>query len=99
MDNENKSAVEILGTAFAEMMKRAWEAERQAKEEKARADEWYKRWCRKDEDCKELQTALAAEIKGHEKTKAQLEEAERCINVMLEDTERATEPQESPTKA
>jgi hypothetical protein len=92
MDNENKSAVEILGTALAEMMTRAWEAERQAKEEKARADEWYKRWCRKDEESKELQTALAAEIQGHKNTKVQLEAAERAIELMLEKEERIGEP-------
>ena len=92
MENEAKSAVEILGVALAEMMKRAWEAERLLKEEKARADEWYKRWCRKDEESKELQTALAAEIKGHERTKAQLKEAEGILTTIVENEERIGEP-------
>ncbi len=93
MKNEAKSAVEILGTALAEMMARAWEAERLLKEEKARADEWYKRWCRKDEESKELQTALAAEIKGHERTKAQLKEAEGTISILIGEIEPNGEPQ------
>lgn len=92
MDNQNTNTLDTLfqclGKAFAEMMERALEAERKLKEAQKRADDWYKSWQRKEEDYKELQTALSVEIREHQKTKAELEEAVHAVNVLDNELER-----------
>ena len=101
MDNQNTNTFEILGQclgkAFAEMTERAIEAERKMKEAQKRADDWYKSWQRKEEDYKELQTALSVEIREHQKTKAELEEAVRVVNVLDNELERMRKPEPAET--
>lgn len=101
MENKNPNTFEILGQclgrAFAEMTERALEAERQMKDAKKRADEWYKSWQRKDADFKELQTELSVEIREHQKTKAELEEAVRAVNVLNDELERMRKTERAET--
>lgn len=100
MKEDKKTPIEILSDALASMTERALEAERERDSAKKRADEWYQSWKRKDEEAKELQTMLSAEIKGHGKTKAELEEAVRAVNVLNDELERMrkTEPIETLTQ-
>ena len=100
MNEDKLTPIEILSYALASMTERALEAERERDTAKKRADEWYKSWKSKDEENKEMQAMLAAEIKEHGKTKAELEEAVRAVNVLNDELERTrkTEPSETLTQ-
>ena len=90
--------IEILSYALASMTERALEAERERDTAKKRADEWYRSWKSKDVEAKELQAMLSAEIKGHGRTKAELEEAVHAVNVLNDELERIRKPEPAPTR-
>ena len=83
--------------ALANMTLVAMTAESKKENADKRAKEWYEYYQRKTEEFNELQTALAAEIKGHEATRIQLEEAIATVDKLsaelkrLKDTRGKTE--------
>lgn len=89
MNENTKTPIELLTDMLAAMTARAIEAEHQRDQAKERADEWYKHYLRKDADHKETQGLLDAEIKAHQKTTADLEEAFRIVGVLNDELEKA----------
>lgn len=103
MNNHEKTPIEFLTDLLATMTLRATVAENERDEVKARSLDWYKSWERADKESKEAQAALAAEIREHQKTKAELEEAVHAVDVLNDELVRmektlpavsAGEPQE-----
>lgn len=88
MMNENKTPLLMLTDALAAMTERATKAEQERDEAKARSLEWYRSYERKDKECKEMQGILNAEIQAHEKTKAELAEAEHAVDVLNDELVR-----------
>ena len=75
MNEEKKNPINLLTDALANMTLTAIEAERERDDAQKRGDEWYKLFQKKEAENKELQAMLAAEIKGHQKTKVELDQA------------------------
>lgn len=90
MDKNTRSPIELLTDLLATMTERATVAEKERDEAKARSLDWYKSWERADKESKEAQAALAAEIRAHEKTKSDLEEAAHTIDVLNDELVRIT---------
>ena len=68
MNEKPKSPVERLTDALADMSILAIEMEQERDEARERENEWYQAYLRKDEQLKETQAKLAAEIEEHRKT-------------------------------
>lgn len=68
MNEKPKSPVERLTDALADMSILAIEMEQERDEARERENEWYQAYLRKDEQLKEVQAKLAAEIEEHRKT-------------------------------
>lgn len=90
MSNNEKTPIELVTDLLAAMTLRATVAENERDEVKARSLDWYKSWERADKESKEAQAALAAEIRAHEKTKSDLEEAAHTIDVLNDELVRIT---------
>lgn len=82
MKEIQRTPIERLTDALAEMTERATVAENEKEAAEARALDWYKKWEQKDKDYKELQGILNAEIQEHQKTKGVLEEAVRAVEAL-----------------
>lgn len=79
---KQRTPIEQLTDALAEMTERAMVAEKARDGEEESSDRWYKRWHKADKDYKELQCILNAEIQAHQKTKGELEEAVRTVEAL-----------------
>lgn len=90
MDNNTRTPIELLTDMLAAMTERAVAAEKERDEVKARSLDWYKSWERVDKAHKETQAALAEEIREHQKTKAELEEAIHAVDVLNDELVRIT---------
>lgn len=88
MDNKELNVSERVGNILGALLDVAFESGQQAKEAKRKADEWYGHFMRKNEECKELQAMLAAEIEGHQKTKAELEEFAKAVQDLAAENEQ-----------
>lgn len=74
-EERTKSPIDLMADMLATMATRATEAEHQLEEVKKSSDEWYRNWQRKDEQLKETEAKLAAEIEEHQSTRQALREA------------------------
>lgn len=101
MDKNTRNPIELLTDMLATMTERAMKAEQERDEARKRQLDWYKNWEQKDKEHKETQAALAAEIKAHEKTKADLEEALHVVNVLNDELLRMskTEPADNSQRS
>lgn len=99
MSNHEKTPIELLTDALAAMTERAIRAEKERDDTKTRNLEWYKRWETKDREHKETQAALAAEIREHQTTKAELGEAMDAVNKLSAELEALRKAQKTPSKA
>lgn len=99
MSNNEKKPIELVTDLLATMTERATVAEKERDEVKARSLDWYKSWERVDKAHKETQAALAAEIREHQATKAELDEAMDAVNKLSAEIERLIEAQKTPCKA
>lgn len=79
---KQRTPIEQLTDALAEMTERAMVAEKARNGEEESSDRWYKRWHETEKDYKELQGILNAEIQAHQKTKGELEEAVRAVEAL-----------------
>ena len=72
MENKNKTPLQIMADALAEMTERAMEAERQRDAAKEDANNWYEGYQRKDAQVKDLELKLETEREAHRKTRRDL---------------------------
>lgn len=79
---KQRTPIEQLTDALAEMTERAMVAENEKEAADARSLEWYRKWEQKDKEYRELQGILNAEIQAHQKTKGELEEAVRAVEAL-----------------
>lgn len=61
-----RTPIEMLGELLTEMTARAMEAERQRDEALKSSDDWYHHWQAKDQQLKEVEAKLSAEIAEHQ---------------------------------
>ena len=61
-----RTPIQLMGDLLVEMTARAMEAERQRDEALRSSDDWYHHWKRRDDDAKEAEAKLAAEIAEHQ---------------------------------
>lgn len=92
MNEERMNPIELLTTALANMTLTAMEAQRERDIEKERGDDWYTNYIRKENESKELQAMLAAEIKGHEKTRVELEQAIETVEKLSAELQELKKP-------
>ena len=90
MSNETKKPIELLTDMLATMTERAMAAEKERDDANARSLEWYRNFEKKEKDFKEMQEILSAEIREHQKTKAELEEALHAVDVLNDELVRLT---------
>lgn len=74
-EEREKTPIELMADLLATVTARAVEAERQRDEARKSSDEWYRNWQHKDEQLKETEAKLAAEIEEHQSTRQALREA------------------------
>lgn len=98
MDRDANTPIKVLTDALATMTVRATFAERERDEASARSLEWYKKWEERDKEAKEVSIALADEIREHKKTKEELEEAYRAVNVLNKKVSALEKPKK-PTES
>lgn len=79
MKEIQRTPIERLTDALAEMTERATVAENERDKERESSSRWYQKWSQVDKDYKELQGILNAEVQAHQKTKGELEEAVRAV--------------------
>lgn len=96
MKATEKTPIELLTDMLAAMTERAMKAEAERDAAKSSSDEWFKHYQRKDKEHKELQEILAAEIRGHEKTRAELDEAVHACRVLNDELENARKTEPAP---
>lgn len=82
MKEIQRTPIERLTDALAEMTERATVAENERDKERESSSRWYQKWSQVDKDYKELQGILNAEIQAHKKTKGELEEAVRAVEAL-----------------
>ena len=99
MSNHEKTPIELLTDALAAMTERAIRAEKERDDVKTRNLEWYKRWETKDRQHKETQSSLAAEIREHQATQAELDEAMDAVNKLSAELEALHKAQKTTSKA
>ena len=75
MDEIRNHPVRKLTNLLADLIIQQVEIERQLKEAIKNSDDWYKSWQHKDEQLKETEEKLAAEIEEHQRTREALREA------------------------
>lgn len=96
MKATEKTPIELLTDMLATMTVRAMKAEQERDAANARSLEWYRKFEQKDKGHKELQETLAAEIRGHEKTRAELDEAVHACRVLNDELENARKTEPAP---
>lgn len=82
MKEIQRTPIERLTDALAEMTERATVVENERDKERESSSRWYQKWSQVDKDYKELQGILNAEIQAHQKTKGELEEAVRAVEAL-----------------
>lgn len=92
---ETKNIIEKLAQSMADMTVCAIELERKKAAAEKSADEWYRIYTDRDSKLKDVQAMLAAEIKGHEKTKMELEQALEAAAKLSDEVESLRAPQKA----
>lgn len=92
---KQRTPIEQLTDALAKMTERAMVAENERDKERESSSRWYQKWSQVDKDYKELQGILSAEIQEHQKTKGELEEAVRAVDVLGKELARHTKPSQA----